>query len=248
MGMRFETGPAWLGITWSLAVEEQFYAVLPLLVRVVPFKRLPLLLLACILLAPAFRLSVVALTESPFPAYVLLPGRADALLLGVMCAYIVRQEPLKNLLTRLTRWLYLALGVLFLGIVFLTAQSPSAASLEMVAWGYSLFAIFYTCFLLLAVTERRGIVTAITRNSLLRQLGILAYGVYILHPTIIYFAHAMILQQVPQIRSVPDVLVTLLAFALVLVIASASWALFEKKIVALGHRSVYYEQIPAKSG
>src|SRR5947208_2365120 len=48
-------GPNWLGITWSLAVEEQFYLLLPVLVRYVPPRRLPMVLGLLALSAPLTR-------------------------------------------------------------------------------------------------------------------------------------------------------------------------------------------------
>src|SRR5262249_49705078 len=44
-------GPQWMAVTWSLAVEEQFYLVLPLLIQLVPPRRLPRVLLALIFAA-----------------------------------------------------------------------------------------------------------------------------------------------------------------------------------------------------
>ena len=41
--------------TWSLAVEEQFYLILPLLIRFCPPKALPALLSGLIVAAPLFR-------------------------------------------------------------------------------------------------------------------------------------------------------------------------------------------------
>ena len=44
-----------LGVTWSLAIEEQFYLFFPLIVRVMNFRFLVLFLLAAILAAPTMR-------------------------------------------------------------------------------------------------------------------------------------------------------------------------------------------------
>jgi peptidoglycan/LPS O-acetylase OafA/YrhL len=41
MGGTVSFGAGWLDVTWSLAIEEQFYLLLPLLIRIVPVARLP---------------------------------------------------------------------------------------------------------------------------------------------------------------------------------------------------------------
>ena len=75
-------GANWLAVTWSLAVEEQFYLLFPLIIYYLPKEKLPKIFLTGILLAPIIR----AVLGSP-QAYVLLPARMDALLVGALIAY-----------------------------------------------------------------------------------------------------------------------------------------------------------------
>ena len=106
MASRSSFGPNFLGITWSLAIEEQFYLVLPLLVCFVAPKRLPWVLLAITGFAPVLRAAILTWVSRPSrayrdcPAYFLMPSRADALMLGVVGAYGVRQVSLRQFATK----------------------------------------------------------------------------------------------------------------------------------------------------
>ncbi len=244
MASNLTTGPHWLGITWSLAIEEQFYATLPLAIRFISFARLPLFLIFFILMAPVFRLLFLALTVDIYSSSLLLPSRADSLMLGVLCAYAMRQERWVSFIQKHTRLLYGAFIMLMAGVAFLTILAPSTTAPHMAVWGYSVLALFYACFLLLAVTKPDGIVASITRNRFLRRMGILAYGLYIFHQAVLWLVNALILHQAPRIQTVADVLVMLIAFATVLLIASASWSLFERKFIALGHQVKYSSPVP----
>src|SRR6202000_2293796 len=137
---------------WSTAVEEQFYLLLPLLLWFLhPHKRFPVLI---ILIAPVPVLrTFLFLFHSSIFVYVLLPCRADALLLGVLCAYLVRDPQYMARLQR-HRWpIIIAFTLLPLGICRLTAyvrgrDSFSFSSFEMVTFGFTWIAMFYACLLL----------------------------------------------------------------------------------------------------
>ena len=110
-------GPAAMAITWSLAVEEQFYLTIPVLIRKLGRAPLIVALLCIVACAPTLRLILrYFLAHGDFACYVLMPCRADALCLGVLCALLVRDPAGWRFLVGKRSLLYCATGTLFVGI------------------------------------------------------------------------------------------------------------------------------------
>jgi peptidoglycan/LPS O-acetylase OafA/YrhL len=77
----------WLGATWSLAVEEQFYLCAPFIVRNLRVRHLLIVLGSLLLLAPLLRLAVFLwLPQQILLVYSSIFCRADALALGMLAA------------------------------------------------------------------------------------------------------------------------------------------------------------------
>jgi peptidoglycan/LPS O-acetylase OafA/YrhL len=228
-------GPLGLAITWSLAIEEQFYLVLPLMVRFIPPGWLPATLAAVGLAAPLWR--VLAGPAGYFDTIVLPHCRADALLLGVLCAWALRQERWRRAIQGSRRALYGIVTVFLavLGGLCLFRHYGFEGSPYM----FSVLAVLYGALLLLAVTEGRGPATWLFRRRWLRALGGRAYCVYLIHQTVNGLAHGLILGRPPGFGTPAEMAVTAAAGAVTLAIAEVSWRLFEKPLVAWGHSASY---------
>jgi len=226
-----KNGSGWMDVTWSLAVEEQFYCVLPFIIRYLEPRKLPWLLSYLILGASVLRFGLSSSSGGLIASYVFMPCRADALCLGVLCAWMTRQQKIAQLLEAHTLALYAVFVILLLGAAALT-----------ISWrdiGYTWLALLYSCLLLITVTEKRGIIKAIAMNSLLRRLGITSYGTYLFHSGMLGLTHGLILHQRPQIHNVQDLMITIFALILTLALANLSWNCFEKRLVSKAHRLNY---------
>jgi peptidoglycan/LPS O-acetylase OafA/YrhL len=237
-----------LAQTWSLAVEEQFYLFLPFLIWVTPLKRLCSVLVGLILLAPALRIGLVllepgrsALTQT----HVLFPCRMDALLIGVLVAHLIRSQRYAQWLMHNVNLLYAALASTLLWPLIAIMRDwgrgvPGNWQTE--TFGFSLLALLYACFLLIAVSERRGPISWLTRLAPLRRLGVRAYCIYLIHLLVPQYVFRAIGHQFSR-QVATDWLLLALCVLLVLVIAEISWRYFEKPLIAVGHKSRYEHQL-----
>ncbi len=229
-------GAVAMAVTWSLAVEEQFYLTMPLLVRVIRPHRLLYGLLCVVLGAPLLRvLARHFLTHGDFACYILMPCRADALSLGVLSAMLVRNARAWNLLLDKRNVLHGLTVLLFAGVAFMTYRGYEQFSVPMTTFGYSLLALFYTGCLLIVVSSSVG--SGVLRNPALMGLGTLAYCTYLLHFPLIQAARRLLETRLSPGRAwLPG---GMLGVALTLTIATLSWRYFEKPMLRQGHRHVY---------
>ncbi len=240
MAARGVFGPSGMGITWSLAIEEQFYLTIPLLIRNVRPRNLGIVLLMVIACAPWLRVLLHSSMMDPgLASYVLMPTRADALCLGVLAALLVRNTEVWAWLQSHRSILWSATAVLFGGIVYMTWQGYDALSFPMTTWGFSWLAAFYTGVLLIAVTSSRGWLPRLLQNPSLMRLGTLAYCSYLVHVAILNALRHPLKAHFPQFPVATWLVGGILGIALTLAVASLSYRYFERPLLRRGHEYSY---------
>lgn len=226
------SGPHWLDVTWSLAIEEHFYLLLPLIVCLTPRRSLPWVFGAMIITAPLLRW-FVPLNE--LNCYVSSPWRADSIVSGALLAWCVRQPIILEHMQAHARQFYWVLAALPLLLFGITWQGLSRNG----AFEHLIFALFFSTLILIAFVDERSVITKALRWRPLVLMGLLSYGVYLFHEPVSGLLHGFLRASPPRLESVASCLVTFAALVLTFVLAAISYYFFERRIIAFGHRFRY---------
>jgi len=233
-------GTAWLSPLWSLAVEEQFYLVIPLAVRFLSRLWLVIFLCATVVCAPILRWMIVLhwprFHEAP---YFLSPCRADALAIGVLLAMAWRHDGAKAALTRYRNLFFVPVLLLALPVVSLALWDPAPYSHSMQTWGYTTIDLGFAFLLAWILVGPRGIPAALSRSAMLQIWGRVSYCVYIIHQAVALLLAAWFsngtLNLLPWVATAVAILGTAATFG----IANISWSYFERPVLRIGHSFQY---------
>jgi peptidoglycan/LPS O-acetylase OafA/YrhL len=240
-----------LVLTWSLAIEEQFYLVWPLVVLACSRRRLLGVCLALVVVAPIFRRILLVAGLGPAGPYILMPSRMDGFAVGAGLALLARQP---EGLTPLVRWARFVAPVAAIALVGIALERGSASysTWLMETVGFSVSAFGFGALLVLSQTSAR--VSAVFRWPLLRAYGRYSYAIYLLHvPLARLLLPWLFPPNTPPIIFGSRLPVQLLAdgvmFPAVLVVGWLSWYLFERHFLALKRFFPYgtSDRVPART-
>ena len=221
-------GPDWISATWSLAVEEQFYLVLPIAVAALPRRGLIVLAMVAIAVAPVTRSLV-----QHRAGYVLFPCRMDSLSMGLLLAILTR-TPRAWVTAMSLRRLFPPVGVVLSVAVLVLRVKQWMPDLL-----YTITAAMYATLILTLLTTRDGMLARMFRNRALRWCGAVCFGLYLLHQPVQCLCFAMIAGKAPGISGISDVLIVAVAAVLVFCLATFSWRYLEGPMVRRGQACRY---------
>ena len=223
-------GPTTFSITWSLAIEEQFYLILPLVIYFVRGRSLKWVLGAGIVVAPLIRL-VITFTHPNVATFVLLPCRMDALLLGVSTAYFIRQPGAMQWLKSHQRNLWTTIEVLTVACGLFYTHSIQDETVTRTI-GYTCFDVLFACILLTALVDEK--LAHALRARWLRSLGEVAYFVYLFHQIVFQFMFGGVSTSIYSWQA--WALIPIAALGVTIIAAKLSWAFFENPLIQFGRK------------
>ena len=230
----------WFNSTWSLAVEEQFYLVAPVVVRYLSKRALTVFLIAATIGAPIVRLLVRSHFESgPLLAFRLMPCRADSLAIGMLAAVAWRSPTVRARLSVHGVMLYGPFGILLAGVAWIWRYSPDPLFPLTQVFGYTWLALFFAVLMFAAISKPAGPLAVVARLKLFRELGGVSYCIYIIHTSVFLFCHRILLHSLPSVTNGRVAIVTLLAAGITCAIAKLSWRFFEEPLLRRGHAFKY---------
>lgn len=231
----------WVDVSWSLAIEEQFYLVWPLLIWLCPPRLVAPLCAVIIVIEPIARVLARASMMQPLPIYVLPWFRLDGFAVGALLAWALR----RGLLPSLDRWVPIVVLAGVAGIIVCTIMGghPWWWNRWMQQYGYSLIAITAGGMLVSAVNRPAdSLWPRMLSAGWLRAFGKYSYGMYLIHAPVMRAVREYVLN--PQEYEViapwnAQVLFYGAATAPTFALAWLSWRFFEAPILRLKAKFPY---------
>lgn len=164
---------------WSLSVEEQFYLVWPWVVLFVPRRALPYVMGVAVVTGPLFRLGWLKWGVDDTTQTALTPSSLDALGLGSLLAWIVREGKGFRVARRLSSAALLVGLPLLVVVQIAEREGPfprQAAQLE-----YTAAAMIWSWFVVRGAEGFRGRFGRALQLKSVAYIGKISYGIYLIH-------------------------------------------------------------------
>ncbi|EWY38215.1 hypothetical protein N825_14565 [Skermanella stibiiresistens SB22] len=225
-----------LSVFWTLAVEEQFYLVWPLLIMITPFRRLALLCLGAIVLTSLFKIAWLVLDwRNPY-GYTLLISNLDLLGMGGLLAVLSFNGQSNDFSWFNQRRTAIGFAILGLG------GMATAITLWLIHGGgtvryltlHPTTSVFYGWLVILAANGLPGWLGTIASFGPLRYIGRISYGIYVIHN---FLPHIL---EKPEVVALTGPLSRLemgmIVIPLSFILPALSWHLMERPIQRLKDR------------
>jgi peptidoglycan/LPS O-acetylase OafA/YrhL len=245
------TGADWLNLThlWSLAIEEQFYVLWPLVVFLLGRQKLKVACLVFIAAPFLLRLVLWQLELRNGALYFPTPCRVDGLAMGALVAILIRETAGRPTHIRFAR-AFGVVAVAMLAVLFTARGGIVFTDKPTVVFGTSFVSVLTACVILLVCRPSPSTWLAVPLQAgFLRMTGKVSYGLYLFHLPIL----APIMALVPPkllVRAVGselsgNVLFVAIYIASSYALAMLSWYAYERHWLKLKR---YFHDKPEGNG
>ncbi|MDB9459165.1 acyltransferase, partial [Dolichospermum circinale CS-545/17] len=241
----FDGGP--IAHFWSLAVEEQFYLVYPLLIYLIPRKFLSWFLGIVIIGVVLYRNWLLLTNPVNFRQLAIYFNtfcRLDSLAIGSLIALWMRSE---TIIPRLIRIAPIAMIITSIGLIIIFViqggntiftVGMDAIILGMDSIIFTLLGIFFGSLIVLSITKpQNSLLIRVLNWRPLQGLGIISYGFYVYHVPIMFMLIKIIYQYtkkyIGQYLILSHLMAALSAGILTLAVSLLSWYFLEQPFLKL---------------
>jgi peptidoglycan/LPS O-acetylase OafA/YrhL len=230
----------YLGITWSLAIEEQFYFIWPFVVFSLNRERLIKAGIGYIIVSFVTRIFAVFFwgnlgDVSRFFFYASF-ARFEEIIFGALLAVFLTGDGAREQVRHYSFPLFVVSFLTFLTLCYLVLPNsphPEYANIPLTVGGYTTAALFATALIGVFVTHPpKDILRRLFRNPVLVFFGKYSYSMYIFH-----ISAALILLDVYWHTGLrgwkPYILYIVTTYAVTVLIALLTWNLLEKHMLGL---------------
>ena len=221
---------------WSLAIEEHFYLLWPIVVAFASTSTLLRICAGCAVFSTLLRIVLYLAGLNEISIQVLTPCRLDALCIGGFLAIATRTGA-REALIRAARPALLVLGA---SILLVSASSAATHILPGVFHGFRtlLIALFFGALILSSISAEAGDpIGRFFNHRAMRFTGKYSYGIYVFHGIIAYYLADKATEDILGSWIGSHLLAVLLQAAagvgLSVVVSVASYEWFEKRFLRL---------------
>lgn len=201
--------------TWSLAVEEQYYIIFPILLKLLwQLGRRWILITLALVFVASLALAEWAVLAKPTAAFYLLPMRAWELLIGAFAAFYLLKKN-RKIFEKSTNEMggWLGLGLIFYAIFFYNKATPFPSF-------YTLAPTIGTALVILFATNQTT-AGKFLGNKVFVSIGLISYSAYLWHQPLFAFARHK------SLGEPADIVFVFLALS-TLILAYLSWRFVER--------------------
>jgi len=222
-------GANYLSVTWSLAIEEQFYVILPIMVKYFSVRNLKVTLWISVFFAIILRHYIGGI-----PGYVLLFTRMDALFIGVLIAIYNSENTFKNLICKYKKHLQITLIVsifLFFGYTIHHKMGGDLHTISLV--------ILTIIFVLILTNSIPIYFSRFLESKFCSHVSKITFMLYLLHQIILGIIFQLVNNSEPKLSNLNEFLIMLLSLFLTIVFSIFTYFLFENRINLVGKKIKY---------